>query len=70
LSKRLNWEYANIRDKTTGNPFDNTYDWRKLKSLKDVECNACKRRIHKGQDMLWNVNTKNVMHIETECKLW
>jgi len=53
-----------------GNPFDNSYDWRELKSLRDTTCEACQRRIHKGQMMKWNVNTKTVMHLEKDCKLW
>jgi hypothetical protein len=70
MAKRINWEYANIRDKVAGTPFDNSYDWRELKSLRDTTCEACQRRIHKGQMMKWNVNTKTVMHLEKECKLW
>lgn len=70
MGKRINWEYANVRDKVAGNPFDNSYDWRQLKSLRDTTCEACTRRIKKGQMMMWNVNTKTVMHIDKECKLW
>ena len=49
MAKRINWEYANIRDKVAGTPFDNSYDWRQLKSLRDTTCEACQRRIKKGQ---------------------
>ena len=70
MGKRINWEYAKIRDKVSATPFENSYDWRELKSNSDVECEACKRRIHKGQKMLWNVDTKTVMHLANECKLW
>ena len=55
MGKRINWEYANIRDKVAGNPFDNSYDWRELKSLRDTTCEACTRRIKKGQMMMWYV---------------
>lgn len=69
MGKRLNWEYVNIKSKIN-NTEENQYDWRELKSYYDTTCDACQRRIHKDQKMLWNVNTRNKMHLPNECKLW
>jgi hypothetical protein len=69
MAKRINWQYANIRDKVY-NKEEIKYDWREVKAFNDIKCEACQRRIKKGQKMLWNVNTKTVMHIANECKLW
>jgi hypothetical protein len=33
MGKRINWEYANIRDKVAGTPFDNSYDCKDASSV-------------------------------------
>jgi hypothetical protein len=69
MGKRLNWEYRNIKE-NIDHTEENRYDWREIKAFNDIKCDACQRRIKKGQKMLWNVNTKNKMHLAHECKLW
>jgi len=69
MAKRINWQYANIRDKVNYKE-EIVYDWRQVKAFDNKTCDACKKRIHKGQNMLWNTRTKNVMHVANECKLW
>lgn len=69
MAKRINWQYANIRDKVYNNE-EKKYDWRQVKAFADMKCGACQRRIKKNQVMLWNVNTKDVMHLPGDCKLW
>lgn len=68
MAKRINWQYANIRDKVSREEI--SYDWRTVRAFNDMKCNACSKYIRKHQNMLWNINTKNVMHLPDECKLW
>jgi protein-disulfide isomerase len=36
----------------------------------DVKCDACTRRIKKGQKVLIHSETSLKMHVPKECKLW
>jgi hypothetical protein len=69
MAKRINWQYANVRDKVYKQE-DNNYGWRQIMSKYITTCNACQRRINVGQQMLWHKETGNRMHVANECKLW
>lgn len=70
MAKRINWQYANIRDKVYSQQ-DNTNGWFQIMNrYSNVNCNACGRRIHKGKQMLLHKATRNKMHVANECKLW
>lgn len=70
MSKRINWEYSNIKNKVNSRQENNTPGWRTIISNSYVKCEACGRTIRKNQKMLWHIDTKSVMHFPEECKLW
>lgn len=70
MAKRINWQYANTRDKVYKSE-DNTYGWVQFTNqYASVICHACSRRIKKGQQMLWHKESNSKMHVANECKLW
>lgn len=70
MGRNINWHYASTRDKVVAREENNTPGWRTIKSNSNITCQACQRRIKINQKMLWHVETKAVMHIPQECKLW
>ena len=56
-------DYIDSRNTTPG--------WRTILNIDNyVNCNACTRRIKRGQKMLWHSETDSKMHLAKDCKLW
>ena len=41
-----------------------------VNTIEDIKCDACTRRIKKGQKILIHSETSVKMHLPKECKLW
>jgi hypothetical protein len=40
------------------------YDWKEITCIYPKKCDVCQAWIEKHSKVLWNVNTKHVMHID------
>jgi hypothetical protein len=41
-----------------------------VNTIEDIKCDACTRRIKKGQKILIHSETSVKMHLPKDCKLW
>ena len=74
MGSNINWIDERSPFKKEKDYIDNTNTnngWKTVLNIDNfINCNACTRRIKKGQRMLWHVQSDLKMHLPKDCKLW
>lgn len=76
MGKRINYEQgrpaiSKYQTKVYLDTSSNVIGWRELFNPNEgVTCQACTRRIKKGQYFFYHIETETKMHKPEDCKLW
>jgi hypothetical protein len=74
MGSNINWIDERSPFKKEKDFIDNkntTEGWKTILNIDNfINCNACTRRIKRGQKMLWHPETDLKMHLAKDCKLW
>ena len=74
MGSNINWIDERSPFKKEKDYIDNTNTtngWKTILNIDNfINCNACTRRIKKGQKILIHSETSVKMHLPKDCKLW
>jgi protein-disulfide isomerase len=74
MGSNINWIDERSPFKREKEYLDNSNTNKAWKTIinvfEDIKCDACTRRIKKGQKILIHSETSSKMHLAKDCKLW